>query len=204
MSQKRKTLICSDPDIQRTTRFLRSLPRTDHIDHSEATSLNQKERSHAKAYRSISFILGANDEAIDDLLKLIDNWEAITGKPFLSDSHVNTQPQETLSLAQKAKKIIDERDWQYKIMPPDLRQEPYVRILIVLFSETLLGKMVASKSICIASGCPGTTALRYLDKLENYGLLQRVEFPSDRRVTRIELTSEGYDLAEMLIESRPA
>lgn len=157
------------------------------------------EDARIRAFRSLSVFLCANDDTIEDLLNMIDNWEAITGKPFLTDSHVAEQPGAKLSLLQKAERLIHQRDWQYRMMPVELRQESYLRILVVLMIESLSGKKVASKSICIASGCPGTTALRYLDKLAAMGLVRRENCPTDGRVTHIVLTPEGYDLARTLV-----
>ena len=166
------------------------------------SALNDVQFSKVKAIRSISQLMNANDDAINELLDLIDNWEALTGRPLTPKKAAEAKPNDDQSLVRKAKALIDERDWQYGAMPKELRHEPYVRILVILLIEMLAGKKVASKSVCIASGCPGTTALRYIHRLVEYGLVQRSACPSDGRVTYIELTSNGHELAEKLVKYR--
>ena len=48
-------------------------------------------------------------------------------------------------------------------------------------------------SLCIASGVPPTTALRWIGQMTEAGLLQRVEDETDRRRAFITLTEKAAD-----------
>ena len=55
------------------------------------------------------------------------------------------------------------------------------------------GKRVSVTSLCIASGVPATTALRWIGQMTHLGLLQRVEDSTDRRRAFIDLTDRATD-----------
>ena len=52
---------------------------------------------------------------------------------------------------------------------------------------------VSVTSLCIASGVPPTTALRWIGQMTEAGLLERVEDESDRRRAFIGLTDAAAD-----------
>ncbi len=52
---------------------------------------------------------------------------------------------------------------------------------------------VSVTSLCIASGVPPTTALRWIGQMTEAGLLQRVEDETDRRRAFIALTDKAID-----------
>ena len=52
---------------------------------------------------------------------------------------------------------------------------------------------VSVTSLCIASGVPPTTALRWIGQLTEAGLLQRVEDETDRRRVFISLSDHGAE-----------
>jgi DNA-binding MarR family transcriptional regulator len=52
---------------------------------------------------------------------------------------------------------------------------------------------VSVTSLCIASGVPPTTALRWIGQMVEAGLFQRVEDDSDRRRAFIALTEKAAD-----------
>ena len=54
-------------------------------------------------------------------------------------------------------------------------------------------KRVSVTSVCIASGVPPTTALRWIGQLTEAGLLQRIEDDTDRRRAFITLTDRAAD-----------
>ncbi|AOL93928.1 DNA repair protein RadC [Porphyrobacter sp. LM 6] len=64
-------------------------------------------------------------------------------------------------------------------------------MLIELFVQFAGGAKVSTKSLCIISGIPDTTALRLIDKLDEAGLIKRTSSQADKRVTLVELTREG-------------
>jgi DNA-binding MarR family transcriptional regulator len=76
-------------------------------------------------------------------------------------------------------------------IPRELIGEPAWEILLELFIQFAGGADVSTKSLCIASGVPDTTALRVLDKMENAKLIERSQSMADKRVTLVRLTRHG-------------
>lgn len=54
-------------------------------------------------------------------------------------------------------------------------------ILLELFVSGARGRQVTVSDACIASGAPGSTALRRLARLEAMGIINREDDPCDRR-----------------------
>ena len=177
----------------------------------------------AKAMLGLSCLMNANDDAIDDLLNMIENWEEVTGRPFytnqyvLAETRAGESPEKAARLAvdranelldmhgtdrlliKRAEAIIKERALQFRDMPPDLNSDEFVRIMLVLLIEASSGKGVRLTSIGYAIDRPQTSVMRYIQQLEEHGLISRGGLPSDGRVTLIKLTEKGDKLARVLV-----
>jgi DNA-binding MarR family transcriptional regulator len=70
--------------------------------------------------------------------------------------------------------------------------EPAWDMLLDLFIRAAHGKRTAVTSLCIASGVPLTTALRWIGTLQDAGLVLREEAEHDRRVAYLKLSVEGF------------
>jgi len=79
---------------------------------------------------------------------------------------------------------------------PDLFGEPAWDLLLELFAAHHKGRQVSISSACIAAAVPATTALRWIDRLEHLGLLQRTRDKSDGRRSYISLAPATLDLME--------
>jgi len=64
-------------------------------------------------------------------------------------------------------------------------------MLLELASAAERRDKLSVKSLCLASGVPATTALRYLGKLEEAGLAERCDDPNDARRIFVSLTASG-------------
>lgn len=53
-----------------------------------------------------------------------------------------------------------------------------------------------------ASGSAPTTALRWLEYLENQGLVKRQSHPTDARTSLVELTQKACDLVEVYLSDK--
>lgn len=82
----------------------------------------------------------------------------------------------------------------------DLLGIPAWNMLLELFKQFAGGAKVSTKSLQIISGCPETTALRIIDRLENRGLVARSQSHGDRRVTFVALTREGVTKVGSVLE----
>jgi len=74
---------------------------------------------------------------------------------------------------------------------PDLFGEPDWDMLIDLFIASETGNSLQTTSLCVGSCVAPTTALRWITLLEQKGLIERDEDPSDRRRSLIRLTAFG-------------
>lgn len=96
-----------------------------------------------------------------------------------------------LELAKKATLIKRQLIMRKKYLPDAVLGEPEWNMLLELFCQFAGGASVSTKSLCIAAECPESTALRYIDRLEEVGLIRRFKSRADGRVTLAELTKSG-------------
>lgn len=95
------------------------------------------------------------------------------------------------SLAAKARLIWEQRERRRQFISSDLLGEPAWDMLLDLFIQFAGGARVSTTSLCIASRVPATTALRYINLLEETGYAVRSQSDYDRRVTLVSLTERG-------------
>jgi hypothetical protein len=74
---------------------------------------------------------------------------------------------------------------------PEFAGQPAWNMLLELFQQFAGGAKVSTKSLQLVSGCPETTALRLITRLEDAGFLERTTSVSDRRVTLVSLSRLG-------------
>ncbi|QMW23567.1 hypothetical protein [Sandaracinobacteroides saxicola] len=77
--------------------------------------------------------------------------------------------------------LIKARRVRAGFFPPDLFADPAWDMLLDLSAARLEGRMVSVSSLCIAAAVPTTTALRWVKRLCDEGLLLRQEDAHDRR-----------------------
>jgi DNA-binding MarR family transcriptional regulator len=70
----------------------------------------------------------------------------------------------------------------------DLFGEPAWDILLDLYQSELAQRRVAVNAVCVGSGVAPTTAIRWLQTLENEGLVRRTPDPMDGRRVFVSLT----------------
>ncbi len=91
------------------------------------------------------------------------------------------------------RKIIRQRQLRSEFLGPELFADPAWDILLDLTAARAEHVRVSVTSLCIASGVPPTTALRWISQMSEAGLLVRVEDESDRRRAFIELSEKAAD-----------
>jgi DNA-binding MarR family transcriptional regulator len=89
-----------------------------------------------------------------------------------------------------ARSIYLQRRLRERIFPLGF-VEPDWDMLLELASAAERRDKLSVKSLCLASGVPATTALRYLGKLEEAGLAERCDDPNDARRIFVSLTASG-------------
>ncbi|CDO37109.1 MarR family transcriptional regulator [Novosphingobium sp. KN65.2] len=99
----------------------------------------------------------------------------------------------TLPDAQMVRQIIRLRQLRGRFLDEELFADPAWDMLLDLTAARLERKRVSVTSLCIASGVPPTTALRWIGQMVEAGLFVRVCDDSDRRRAFIELTEPAVD-----------
>ena len=91
------------------------------------------------------------------------------------------------------RRIIRQRQLRARFFDGDLFGDPAWDMLLDLTAARAEHARVSVTSLCIASGVPPTTALRWIGQMTEAGLLERVEDETDRRRAFITLTDRAAD-----------
>ena len=91
------------------------------------------------------------------------------------------------------RRIIRQRQLRARFFDGDLFGDPAWDMLLDLTAARAEHTRVSVTSLCIASGVPPTTALRWIGQMIDTGLLERVEDETDRRRAFITLTDKASD-----------
>jgi hypothetical protein len=91
------------------------------------------------------------------------------------------------------RKIIRQRQLRARFFAGDLFADPAWDMLLDLTAARAEHKRVSVTSLCIASGVPPTTALRWIGQLTEVGLLCRAEDATDRRRAFIALSDKAAE-----------
>lgn len=95
--------------------------------------------------------------------------------------------------ARLVRQIIRQRQLRARFFDGDLFSDPAWDMLLDLTAARAEQKRVSVTSLCIASGVPPTTALRWIGQMVEAGLFVRVCDDSDRRRAFIELTDRSLE-----------
>lgn len=139
------------------------------------------------------------------LLRLADamdqNWDpALVSSTFPWFSKAARIEKNAVSLSFSALKEERRAKLREDIIGVDLLGIPAWNMLLELFKQFAGGARVSTKSLQIIAGCPETTALRIIDRLENRGLVVRSHSDDDRRVTFVALTRDGMTKVGTILE----
>jgi hypothetical protein len=91
------------------------------------------------------------------------------------------------------RRIIRQRQLRARFFEGDLFADPAWDMLLDLTAARAEHSRVSVTSLCIASGVPPTTALRWIGQMTDAGLLMRVDDETDRRRAFITLTEKAAD-----------
>jgi len=91
------------------------------------------------------------------------------------------------------RRIIRQRQLRARFFDGDLFADPAWDMLLDLAAARAEHNRVSVTSLCIASGVPPTTALRWIGQMTEAGLFERVEDDADRRRAFIGLTDKAAD-----------
>jgi DNA-binding MarR family transcriptional regulator len=89
------------------------------------------------------------------------------------------------------KQLLAARRARDTFFGPNLFDDPAWDILLQAYAARLDQERLSVTALCLASAVPSTTALRWLNKLEQDGWLSRRSDPLDARRSWIELSDIG-------------
>ena len=102
-------------------------------------------------------------------------------------------PRPALPDPRLVRRIIRQRQLRAKFFDRELFADPAWDILLDLTAARAEHTRVSVTSLCIASGVPPTTALRWIGQMSSAGLLARLEDDADRRRAFIALSDKAAD-----------
>jgi DNA-binding MarR family transcriptional regulator len=89
------------------------------------------------------------------------------------------------------KTLISKRRRRDKYFVENIFQDPAWDILLYLYLTEIDKYPATVSSVCAASCVPQTTTLRWIERLEKCGFVQRGPHPTSSRSRSVSLTSEG-------------
>lgn len=118
---------------------------------------------------------------------------AYRGPGETGDERLVRKPRPPLPDPRLVRRIIAHRQMRSKFFDSELFADPAWDILLDLTAARAEHVRVSVTSLCIASGVPPTTALRWISQMTEAGLLERVEDESDRRRAFVALSDSSAD-----------
>lgn len=91
------------------------------------------------------------------------------------------------------RRIVHQRQLRARFFEGELFADPAWDMLLDLTAARAEHKRVCVTSLCIASGVPPTTALRWISQMTEAGLFERVEDETDRRRAFLQLSDKAAD-----------
>jgi hypothetical protein len=103
------------------------------------------------------------------------------------------KPKPPLPDPRLVREVIRQRQLRAKFFDGELFADPAWDILLDLTAARAEHTRVSVTSLCIASGVPPTTALRWIGQMTEAGLLERIEDEADRRRAFIALSDRAAE-----------
>ena len=102
-----------------------------------------------------------------------------------------------------ARNIHRERSRRANYLPAELFGEPAWDILLDLAYAAKASELRSIKAACLSSQAPEATALRYIDQLVGFGLVERIDDKTDRRRKFLRLTGLGERKMQEFLNTMP-
>jgi DNA-binding MarR family transcriptional regulator len=100
-----------------------------------------------------------------------------------------------------ARLMVARRRQRDKLFGADNFGEPGWDMLLDLYIAQADMRTISTSSLCVASGVPPTTALRWINKMEVDGWIERYRLPHDGRRTFVRLSTITQEKMEKLLSS---
>lgn len=108
-----------------------------------------------------------------------------------------------VSLAQKARTLVDQRRLRRRSLPAELFHEPAWDMLLALYIAHDEGRVLNVKSLVACADAPVTTSQRWIEHLHKLRLVTRVVDTIDRRRLEVSLSQNGVEAMETYLSALP-
>jgi hypothetical protein len=140
------------------------------------------------AFRHLADFFRSLAEEVDPSNKFSEFSKEAAGAPTKLEISPKDLEAKAPLFASMAMRQIESRKRRRFFVDIDTIGEPGWQIILDMFVHDFSGKSVSITSACMASGCPSSTALRYVAILENASLVERHPSKTDKRVSYLTLT----------------
>jgi hypothetical protein len=113
-------------------------------------------------------------------------------RPAANPTPAFVPPVRAVSAKARVRRYLRQRRARDAAFPAGTFADPAWDILLDLFASDLEGRRVSVSSACIAAAVPPTTALRWIRKLVEDGVLTRVQDPNDGRRVYLSLSEAAW------------
>lgn len=124
--------------------------------------------------------------------------------PLLGEAAIQPDPAlavgDPTSKVSRVLRILKLRQARQNIFGERLFGEPAWDMFLQLYASTLCGKKECISSLCLASGVPSTTALRWIVHLDRDGWIEKHADPFDRRRTFVRPTQKGLEAMDRFFD----
>lgn len=168
-----------------------------------ALTVTREEREQAQALDSMKSVVMDMQQQILTVSKQVTSMAPPRSQDtqrLRADS--STASVRDTSLLNQLTSIIHLRELRQKYFPAELFSDPAWDMLMDLTTNRLQGNITYVSSLAVGAQVPLTTALRYLQLLEDHGLVSRERDPKDKRRTLVELTDKGLQKMRAFAEDR--
>jgi DNA-binding MarR family transcriptional regulator len=133
-----------------------------------------------------------------------DREDAARLLTLLVGEGVVEERQRTRTQVELAEKLLADRRRRAEIFNPAMFGEPAWELLLTLFVMDRQGSRLTIGRLAQVAGTKLTTALRWLDYLEDQMFVRRERHPTDARTAFIELTDKARDALDLYLSGTPA
>lgn len=99
--------------------------------------------------------------------------------------------------------VLKARKLRHRVIGAGLFADPAWDMLLELYAAEIGQRKISVSSLCLASGSPGTTAMRHIGRICSQGLVSRERDPLDGRRWFVRLTPEGIRRLDSFMASIP-
>ena len=150
--------------------------------------------------RNPKISLGGQSVSKDDIeaaTRLVHSLELMADQPRASNANSPSQQQ----LVKLAKRIRDMRKTRDRFFDQDMFGEPAWEIILALYLSDAEGYRLKVTDLVNESRASASTALRWIDRFQELGLIHRRENPLDRRSHFLEMPTDSLRKITALLET---